>query len=111
MTVTQEKTDFTVSMLHELCRGVHRLGYIHLTLAVPMYARDKTQSLSKEIYPPIAARFGYADWHCVERSIRTAILDAWERRDPEVWRRYFPEETKASTNKKFIAALAERLGG
>ena len=109
MTIQQEKTDHTVSMLHELGLGVHRLGYTHLTLAVPLYAKDMTQSLSKEIYPHIARCFGYPDWHCVERSVRTAILDAWDRRNPETWERYFPEETKAPTNKKFIATLAERL--
>lgn len=99
----------TIHMLRELQIGVHRLGYRQLFIAIPRYAMDRTQSLSKEVYPYVADYFGCPDWHSVEHAIRVAILDAWEKRDPVVWQGYFPGATKPPTNKQFIAALADRL--
>lgn len=99
----------TISMLHELQIGIHRLGYKQLTIAVPCFALDDSQSLTKELYPYVACYFGYTDWHPVEHSIRTAILDAWEHRNPEVWEQYFPNQKKPPSNKQFLAVLAERL--
>lgn len=98
-----------VPMLHELGISTHRLGYRHLIIAIPCYARDTDQSLSKEVYPYVASCVGFVDWHSVERSIRTVISDAWDKRIPEVWERYFPGQQKAPTNHQFIAVLAERL--
>ena len=96
-------------MLHHLGIGIHRLGYKCLTIGVPCYRTDDTQSLSKEVYPHIARSLGYSDWHGAERAIRTVILDGWENRNPEVWEEYFPNQKKAPTNKQFLAVLAERL--
>ena len=99
----------TANMLHELQISIRRLGYKQLTIAVPCYALDDRQSLSKELYPYVANYFGYDDWHPVEHTIRVAILDAWERRNPEVWEKYFPGIKKPPSNKLFIATLAEQL--
>lgn len=99
----------TIALLHELGIGVHLLGYRYLAVAIPCYACNSEQSLSKEIYPYVAHCFGCVDWHPVERSIRSAIGDAWEHRNPAVWEQYFPNQKKAPTNKQFMAVLAERL--
>ena len=99
----------TIEMLHKLNIGIHRLGYRHLTVAVPCFALDDNQSLTKELYPSVADSCGCADWHSVERSIRTAIRAAWNHRDPAVWEQFFPNQAKAPSNKQFIATLAERL--
>ena len=99
----------TITMLHELGISICRLGYKYLTVAVPCYSVDDIQSLTKEMYPYVAAHFGYHNWRSVERSIRCVILDAWERRDPDVWDRYFPDQKKVPTNKQFIATLAVHL--
>ena len=99
----------TVKMLHSLHISVHRQGYKALLLAIPCYALDCDQSLSKEVYPYVAQRLSYADWHGVERAIRLVILDAWERRNPAIWEDCFPGQRKAPTNKQFIAVLAQRL--
>ena len=101
--------DDTIKMLHYLRIGVHRLGYKCLTIAIPCYAINDIQSLSKEIYPYVAKHLEYMDWRGVERAIRTVIHDAWEDRDLERWEECFPNQTKAPTNKEFIAILAERL--
>ena len=101
--------DPTIAMLHELGISIQRLGYKYLTVAVPCYSIDDSQSLTKEVYPYVSQCFGCTDWHSVERSIRTVILTAWDHRDPEIWNQYFPNQIKAPSNKQFIAVLAERL--
>lgn len=101
--------DSTITMLHELGISIHRLGYKYLTVAVPCYSLDDSQSLTKEVYPYVANHFGCTDWHSVERSIRTVILTAWDHRDPEIWNQHFPNQSKAPSNKQFIATLSERL--
>lgn len=105
----QIKQEPTIDMLHELSIGVHRLGYKYLTVAIPCFSLNDTQSLTKELYPYVADCFGCTDWHSVERSIRAVILDAWAHRDPAVWDQYFPHRSKAPSNKQFIAVLAELL--
>ena len=104
-----ELQDSTITMLHELRIGIHRLGYKCLTIAVPCFAEDDTQSLSKELYPYVAECLGHTEWYAVERAIRMVILDAWNKRDPAVWEQYFPEQKKVPTNKQFLAVLAEKM--
>lgn len=99
----------TINMLHDLQIGVHRLGYKQLAIAIPCFALDDRQGLTKELYPYVASLYGYTDWHPVEHSIRGVILDAWERRNPEVWMTYFSDVKKPPSNKLFIATLAEQL--
>lgn len=99
----------TAQMLHELQITIRRLGYKQLTIAIPCFALDDRQSLTKELYPYVANYFGYSNWCPVEHAIREIILDAWERRDPEVWEKYFYGMKKPPSNKQFIATLAERL--
>ncbi len=101
--------DDTIKILHHLRISIHRLGYKYLTIAIPCYVINDTQSFSKEIYPYVSNRLGYTDWHGVERAIRTVILDAWMQRDTDTWEEYFPKQQKVPTNKQFIATLAERL--
>lgn len=101
--------NLTIMMLHELGVPAHRIGYKQLCAAIPCYARDDTQSLTKELYPSIARRFGYPNCGPVEHAIRLAILDGWERGRREVWEGYFPCALRPPSNKLFIATLAERL--
>ena len=96
-------------MLHELGIPIHRIGYKQLCIAIVRFAGNDSQSLTKELYPFIAAQYGYADWHPVEHSIRLVILHAWENRDPGVWYRYFPGLCRQPSNKQFIATIAEFL--
>ena len=113
ITTTEEQIiilrEITSKILHELRFGVHRLGYKQLLLLIPRYALDSSQSLSKELYPYAADYFGYFSWQPIEHSVRVAILDAWERRNPEVWEKYFPDIKKPPSNKQFISTIAEQL--
>ena len=103
------KQEQTIQMLHDLNCPVHRIGYRHLSEAIPYFSQSPSQSLSKAVYPKVAERFGSMDCRAVEHSIRSAILDAWQHRDPVMWRIYFPRAERVPSNKLFISTLAERL--
>lgn len=96
-------------ILHELGIPVHRIGYKQLCLAIVHYSQHDIQSLSKELYPAVAAHFGYTDWHPVEHAIRLVICQAWSIRDAELWEQYFTNPVKPPSNKQFIATIAELI--
>lgn len=94
-------------LLIELGIPPHRVGYLQLCVAIPIYKKDRQQSMASELYPAVAETLGYPDWRAVEHSMRSAIVVGWEHGDPKVWKRYFPGHTEPPSNKRFIATLAE----
>ena len=102
-----------VHHLHLLNFHTHLDGYRQLCLALPMYARNPQQLMTKELYPAVARLCGCKDGRSVEHSIRKAIQAAWKHRDNAIWRKYFafgPNRTIACpTNKEFLCILAEIL--
>ena len=68
--------------------------------------RDPAQSVTKELYPTVAAICG-GNAVQVERSIRSAIAAAWVRGDHQLWQVYFPGELARPTNASFISRLAD----
>lgn len=99
----------TRQMLQELGIPANRIGYRFLCAAIPCYAQDSNQSVTKELYPAIGKAFGYSNGCAVERAIRGVILDATEHNETDVWKQYFPRCRKAPSNSLFIATLAECL--
>lgn len=91
----------------------HLEGYHQLCLAIPMFAKNPQQFLTKELYPAVARLCDCKDSRAVEHSIRNAIQAAWKQRDNAIWRKYFtlgPRGTiPCPTNKAFICRLAEIL--
>ena len=87
-------------------------GCTYLRYAVPLYARDPLQSVTKVLYPRVAKHCGCAPSH-VERSIRSAIDAAWKHRDENIWKLYFPTDETGTvirpTNGTLIARLAQQL--
>ena len=87
-------------------------GYGYLREAVIRMAKDPGQSITKELYPAVAQACGGAAIH-VERSVRSAITAAWDKRDEQLWRMYFtPDGTGCihrPTNATFISRLADSL--
>ena len=87
-------------------------GYGYLREAVLLIAQDASQSITKELYPAVAARCR-ANSDQVERSIRSAIHSAWKRRSDPVWQLYFvPDDSgliPRPTNASFIRRLADHL--
>ena len=89
----------------------HRVGYRQLCLAIPLFAENPQQLLSKELYPRVAQLWGAGDARTVEHSIRNAIEDAYRHRDSAVWRRYFSGTENGfrscPSNKAFLCRMAE----
>ena len=85
-------------------------GYHYLCTAIEIFAQDHAQSLTKELYVAVGAVYG-VHWQQVERSIRTAVEFAWNRRDEQVWRQWFPAGSclKRPSNGEVICGLAEHL--
>ena len=81
-------------------------GYGYLREAVLLMVHDPGQSITKELYPAVAARCG-AESVPVERSIRSAIAAGWTQQDRAVWQTYFGSRTQRPSNGEFICRLAE----
>lgn len=111
MTITTNKRQATKTthILMELSVPPHRIGYLQLTLAIPLFKKDKQQSMATDLYPTIAAHLGYPDWRAVEHAIRDVIVYAWEHRNQKTWDKYFPNCTEIPSNKRFIATIAEYI--
>lgn len=88
-------------------------GYCYLLAAIPYFTKNRDQRMLKELYPDVAKMCDANNKNCVERSIRFAIQDAWERRDLKVWSYYFPlnedGDIDCPSNKVFITRLAELI--
>lgn len=87
-------------------------GYGYLREAILLMAQDASQSVTKELYPAVAARCR-ANSEQVERSIRSAIHSAWKRRNDSVWQLYFVSDDTGliprPTNASFVRRLADHL--
>lgn len=87
-------------------------GYALVREAILIKARNPDYAITKELYPAVAAACRCRKDH-VERSIRSAINNAWKRRDDQVWQRYFHPEADGTiprpTNGAFITRLADSL--
>ncbi len=87
-------------------------GYGYLRECVLLMARDPRQSVTKELYPAVAAQFGASAMQ-IERSVRSAVNTAWGRRDRQVWQLYFAPDDSGCiprpTNAVFISRLADML--
>ena len=103
----------SVHHLHLLNIPTHLDGYRQLCLALPMFAQNPQQLLTKELYPAVARLCSCKDGRAVEHSIRKAIHAAWKHRDNAIWRKYFTlhphGKSACPTNKEFICRLAEIL--
>ena len=97
----------TVELLQDLDFS-HRNGYTDLCYAIPLFYRDREQCLDTVLYTDVGAKTGRSAT-AVERAIRTAIQDAWQRRDKSVWSKFFKNQSECPTNKEFLEALADHL--
>lgn len=108
-----EPEEQAVHHLHLLGFQTHLDGYRQLRLALPIFARNPQQLLTKELYPAVAKICGCKDGRNVEHSIRKAIQAAWRHRDHAIWRKYFADGVRGAvpcpSNKEFICRLAEIL--
>lgn len=97
------------TVLTELGIPCHIEAYKRLCCAIPVYRRDPSQAITKELYPYVAKVCNATSAASVENSIRNAIADAWEKGNPQRWQEYFPGTDEYPTSKQFIARIAELL--
>lgn len=104
-----ETPSLLIRHLHKLGINTKQDGYHYLLKAIPLFAKDRSQRLQKDIYIDVARSCGANSHQCVEHSIRIAIHAAWKKRDPAIWSFYFPEAEECPSNGEFIARLAEMI--
>ena len=95
-------------LLLELRFNAKADGYRYLKVAIPLFAQDPQQRVCKELYVTIAELCGAGNWNQVERSVRSAIEQAWKAKSP-LWEKYFPGVTTPPTGKTFISRIALML--
>ena len=104
--------DLVTNALLHMGFGAHLDGFRYLLTAIPLYSHDPHQAITKELYTAIGATHN-KDSRQVERSIRSAIDNAWKRRSDQVWAQYFPPGPDGSvprpSNGRFIGQLAHLL--
>lgn len=104
--------DWVANTLLRLGIGAHLDGFGYLKIAIPLFGRDTHQAITKELYVAVAEKSG-KDARQVERSIRSAIENAWKRRNDRIWTEYFtpgPDGTVPKlSNGRFIAHMAQLL--
>lgn len=83
-------------------------GYHMLRIGIPLFSQDRTQRMTKELYPAIMKLCNCGHWTQVESAIRDVIHAAWDSRDEAVWAEYFDTDVCPS-NKVFIYRLSEFL--
>ncbi len=100
---------------HALLRlglNAHLDGFAYLLTAIPFFAGDPEQSITKELYVAVAAVHG-KDARQIERSIRSAIYGAWKRRSDPTWAVFFAPGADGGvarpTNGRFISQMAHLL--
>lgn len=106
----------TASALEHILRvlGVRTkfTGYACIWEAVNQLMRDTEQSLTKEVYPAVAAICGGTAVR-VEKAIRNTITDTWKRREDEIWKAFFPSdhngELACPSNGEFLSTIVACL--
>lgn len=87
-------------------------GYQCVCTALEQLLENPGQPVTKLLYPAVAQVCGGTGVR-VERAIRTAIRDAWLRRDDRLWRLYFTHDQygrdRCPSNSVFLFRLAASL--
>ena len=88
-------------------------GYQQILIGIPMVMQDMSVAMCKELYPQIAETLGLSSSRSIEHTIRTAIQDAWENGDKDLWQTYFPTPANRKkpfpSNKQFFTTMANIL--
>ena len=103
-----DPVNYVSSLLLSLNISTKHNGFAYLRESILLMAKDPAQSVTKMLYPAVAHICGCQKEN-VERSIRTALDKAWDKRDEEIWQNYFPNARQRPSNAVFISRLAEAL--
>ena len=91
-----------------LCIPYGTQGSRNLIAAITCLALYRDQSLSKELYPQVAA-INRVTAASVEKSIRDAIHSGWARGERSRWQQFFPGITQCPSNREFLCRIADAL--
>lgn len=84
-------------------------GSQYLKDAIPLFAGDPGQLITKELYANVGKPYGKNSQQ-VERAMRNAIELAWIEGNRSAWQQYFPDCANARpANRSFIARFAQLL--
>lgn len=86
-------------------------GYKYLVHAIVLYNEAPVQLSIKNLYSALAALYNETvDAKQIEQAIRSAIRQAWKRRDIGIWCCYFPSDVNGDverpSNSDFISTVA-----
>ena len=102
-----------VQLLSRLSFKSNLTGYQQICVGIPLVIEDMGIAMCKELYPQIAAITGQVSDKSIEHTIRTAIEDAWQNGDKELWKQHFPIQANRRkpypSNKQFFTAIANML--
>lgn len=101
-------------VLLELNIPTNQVGFDFLIHAVVAFCKNPLQTMSKGIYPTVAANYDYkVSQEEIEQAIRVVIKKGWENRDSFAWKYYFSHNTsgkmKKPTNSEFISRIGRIL--
>lgn len=103
-----DPVSYITGLLLSLGISTKHNGFAYLREAILLMAKDPAQSVTKMLYPEVAHICGCHKEN-VERSIRTALDRAWEKRDTEKWQTFFPGVQQRPSNAVFISRMTEAL--
>ena len=103
-----DPVNYITGLLLSLDISTKHNGFAYLREAILLMSRDPAQSVTKMLYPEVARICGCHKEN-VERSIRTALDRAWDKREESKWQKYFPNARQRPSNAVFISRLAEAL--
>ena len=103
-----DPASYITELLLSLTFSTKHNGFSYLRESILLMSKDPAQSVTKILYPTVAQTFNCHKEN-VERSIRTAMEFAWERGDPVLWQKYFPDAQLRPTNAVFISRITEAL--
>lgn len=103
-----------VVILLELGISTKRDGFEYIKKGILLMYEDPALLITKGVYPEIGKCFNPPVSNMqVERSIRSAISDAWLLRNKRVWGYYFLDSTgsnpKKPTNAEFVTRISRIL--
>ena len=93
----------------------HLNGYRFLKKAIEFNIQNTgmAEALTKELYPAVAKMYERENWTSVERSIRTALDEAWDSGDAGEWFKLFGcsklTRKNRPKNKQIIITLSEEI--
>lgn len=92
--------------------GTKRDGFRYCRDAILLLAETPGLQMTKTVYPTVGKLWGVGG-QAVEKAIRSVVAAAWEHRDEQVWRMYFPAAPNGQicrpTNTEFLTRIADAM--